>query len=149
MRIFINIYGANLENKKQIKLYFTQHKYDKARKQTINHKIEKFLWIHSSQVKIIDYYITNRNGIIAWVKLNRRMTNAIFRRASQSASKEFRTSVFVPQLARDRKACLDRLLLEFKEKNSNFCYIIKNGKHDLNILIKKLLLEQTAGPQPR
>ena len=49
------------------------HRYDKDRRETIAHKIEKFLWIHSSQVEILEYYMTNRNGIIAWMKLDRRM----------------------------------------------------------------------------
>merc|ERR1711954_432115 len=61
-----------------------------------------------------------------------------YHRASKNASEDFRTSTFVPVLARDRKTSLDKLLLDFKKDNKDFKYIIRNGVHDLEVFIKRI-----------
>merc|ERR1711954_177111 len=37
----------------------------------------------------------------------------------------------------ERKASVDKLLMEYKRENSNFCYIIRNAQTDIKVLIKK------------
>ena len=61
-----------------------------------------------------------KGGLIAWVRLDRRLTSEIYRRASIAASEDLWTSIFVPKLARDGKAGVDKMLLEFKSKNVDF-----------------------------
>ena len=45
-------------------------------------------------------------------------------------------ATFIPKIARDRKVCIDRLLMEFKKDNEDFCYIIRNGNKDILVLVK-------------
>merc|ERR1711954_268233 len=43
------------------------HKYDKNRQKAIKFKVEKHLYINKQQIEILDYYLTTKNGYIAWV----------------------------------------------------------------------------------
>merc|ERR1712081_73100 len=90
------------------------------------------------QLNIEDYYITMKNGIIAWVKTDFRLVSEIHKRAAKSQIKEFRTTNFVPKFARDRKTKIDGLLMGYKKENTDFPYIIRNGKKDIRVLIKRL-----------
>ena len=49
-----------------------------------------------------------------------RIVKEIMRRASVAQNKDFRTAVFVPPLARDRKKSIDSLLLAYKKINDDF-----------------------------
>merc|ERR1711954_50926 len=40
-------------------------------------------------------------------------------------------------IARDWKAKVDELLLEYKKSNKDFCYIVCNGPQDIKVLIKR------------
>ena len=51
--------------------------------------------------------------------------------------KEFKTCTFISKIARDRKARVDSLLMEYKKYNKDFCYLIRNGEDDFKILIKR------------
>ena len=46
-------------------------------------------------------------------------------------------ATFIPKIARDRKVCIDRLLMEFKKDNEDFRYIIRNGNKDILVLVKR------------
>ena len=41
-------------------------------------------------------------------------------------------------MARARKTRVDQLLMEFKKSNPDFRYSIRNGTHDLQVMIKRL-----------
>merc|ERR1711954_590603 len=86
---------------------------------------------------IFEYYFTDKNGPTAWVKLDERLVKLIHKRAQVAASKNFRTQLFIPKIARSRKGCIDNLLLDFKKECPDFRYIVKNGDKDLNVLIKR------------
>merc|ERR1712081_150383 len=90
------------------------------------------------QLNIEDYYITTKNGIIAWVKTDSRLVSEIHKRAAKSQIKEVRTTNFVPKFARDRKAKVDGLLMGYKKENTDFRYIVRNGDKDICVLIKRL-----------
>merc|ERR1712081_3497 len=112
--------------------------YDRHRRKAIKFKVEKHLHINTRQIEILEYYVTKKKGYIAWVKLDPRMIAEIHRRAAKAAIREFRTTTFVPKLARDRKARIDELLMEYKKTNSDFRYIVRNGEKDLRVLIKRV-----------
>merc|ERR1711954_597335 len=52
--------------------------------------------------------------------------------------KEFRTTTYIPKIARDRKSKIDGLLMAYKKLNSDFRYIVRNGDHDIRVLIKRI-----------
>merc|ERR1711954_592165 len=112
--------------------------YDKHRRRAIKFKVETNLHINTRQIDILDYYITKKKGYIAWVKLDPRMISEIHLRAAKAAIRDFRTTTYVPKLARDRKAQIDELLMEYKKTNKDFCYIVRNGAKDLRVLIKRV-----------
>merc|ERR1712081_35823 len=112
--------------------------YDRHRRKAIKFKVERHLHINSKQIDIIEYYVTTKKGYIAWVKLDPRMISEIHRRAAKAAICDFRTTTFVPKIAGDRKARIDELLMEYKELNKDFCYIVRNGAKDLRVLIKRV-----------
>ena len=49
----------------------------------------------------------------------------------------FKTKIFVPKMARARKVDLDKTLLEAKKTITDLRYIIRNGKQDLQVLVKR------------
>merc|ERR1711954_403827 len=112
--------------------------YDRHRRKAIKFKVEKHLHINTRQIEILEYYVTKKKGYIAWVKLDPRMIAEIHRRAAKAAIREFRTATYVPKLARDRKAQIDELLMEYKKTNKDFRYIVRNGAKDLRVLIKRV-----------
>merc|ERR1711954_197658 len=113
-------------------------KYDKNRRKAIKFKVERNLHINQKQINILDYYVTKNKGYIAWIKMDPLMIAEVHRRAARTASKDFRTTTFVPKLARDRKANIDKLLMEYKKSNDDFCYIVRNGERDLKVMIKRV-----------
>merc|ERR1711954_423687 len=112
--------------------------YDRHRRKAIKFKVERHLHINTKQIDIIEYYVTTKKGYIAWVKLDPRMITEIHKRAAKAAICEFRTTTFVPKLARDRKARIDELLMEYRKTNKDFRYIVRNGERDLRVLIKRV-----------
>merc|ERR1712081_89360 len=113
-------------------------KYDKGRRISIKFKVEKNIRINGNQLEILDYYIATKGGCIAWVKADHRLVNEIHKRAQKSALSNFRTTIFVPKVARDCKGCIDRLLLGYKKQNGDFRYLVRNGERDLKVLIKRI-----------
>merc|ERR1711954_52053 len=112
--------------------------HDKDRRRAIKDKVEHFARIHRDQLIIEDYYLTTKNGIIAWVKTDSRLVTEIHKRAARSQIKDFRTTTFVPKFARDRKGKVDNILMGYKKENRDFRYIVRNGEHDIRVLIKRL-----------
>merc|ERR1711954_344056 len=112
--------------------------YDKNRQKAIKDKVEKKIRINGDQLIIEDYYMTSKGGYIAWVKTDPRLVQEIHRRAQKSALKDFRTTIFVPKAARDRKSSIDRLLVGYKKINNDFRYLVRNGQRDLQVLIKRV-----------
>merc|ERR1712081_38329 len=112
--------------------------YDRDRKKTIKDKVEKNVNINTKQLLIDEYYITSKGGIIAWVKTDPRLVSLIHQRAAKSSLKSFRTALFVPKLARDRKSSADRLLMTYKKENDDFRFLIRNDDRDIKVLIKRL-----------
>merc|ERR1712081_88617 len=108
------------------------------RRRAIKDKVERFARIHREQMGIEEYYITTKNGIIAWVKTDERLVVEIHKRAARSQIKEFRTTNFVPKFARDRKTKIDSLLMGYKKLNTDFRYIVRNGDRDIRVLIKRI-----------
>merc|ERR1711954_442911 len=66
-----------------------------------------------------------------------RLVTQIHWRAAKSMIREFRTTTFIPKIARDRKSKIDGLLMSYKKENSDFRYIVRNGKRDIRVLIKR------------
>merc|ERR1712081_167232 len=112
--------------------------YDRDRRRAIKDKVERFARIHREQLNMEEYYITTKNGIIAWVKTDSRLVTEIHKRAAKSQIKDFRTTNFVPKFARDRKTKIDGLLMGYKQENKDFRYIVRNGDQDIKVLIKRL-----------
>merc|ERR1712081_99774 len=112
--------------------------YDRNRKKAIKDKVKKNIHINREQLMIDDYYITTKGGIIAWIKTDARLVSLIHQRAAKSSLKSFRTTLFVPKLARDRKSSADRLLMAYKKTNEDFRYLIRNDEKDIKILVKRL-----------
>ena len=52
-------------------------------------------------------------------------------------NERFKTKIFVPKMAGARKVDLDKTLLEAKKTITDLRYIIRNGKHDLQVLMKR------------
>merc|ERR1711954_471262 len=113
-------------------------KFDKARRKTIKFKVERNLRINCMQLDILDYYITTKGGLIAWLKLDPRMVAEMHKRAAKAALSEFRTANFVPKIARERKASIDGILMGYKKLNPDFRYLVRNDQRDLKVLIKRL-----------
>merc|ERR1711954_593189 len=44
---------------------------------------------------------------------------------------------YIPKIARERKAKVDQILLEYKKSNKDFRYIVRNGLQDIKVLIKR------------
>merc|ERR1712081_31161 len=112
--------------------------YDRDRQKAIKDKVEKNIHINKQQLLIEDYYITSKGSIIAWIKTDARLVSLMHQRAAKSSLKSFRTTLFVPKLARDRKSSADRLLMAYKKTNEDFRYLIRNDEKDIKILIKRL-----------
>merc|ERR1712081_42554 len=108
------------------------------RRRAIKDKVERFARIHHEQLNIEEYYITTKNGIIAWVKTDSRLVTEIHKQAARSQIKEFRTTNYVPKFARDRKTKVDSLLMGYKKLNTDFRYIVRNGEQDIRVLIKRI-----------
>ena len=89
-------------------------------------------------ITIKDYYFTTKGRLVPWVKLDPVMVNEIHRRAIKASSKNFRTTNFIPNVARDRKLCIDKILIAFKRDHEDFQYTIRNGKDDIQVLVKWL-----------
>merc|ERR1712081_162262 len=87
---------------------------------------------------IEDYYITSKNGYIAWVKTDSRLVVEIHRRAAKSALNCFRTTLYVPKAARNCKTAIEKLLMGYKRENSDFRYLVRNDTQDLKVLIKRI-----------
>merc|ERR1711954_292428 len=112
--------------------------YDRDRKKAIKDKVEKNVHINTKQLLIDKYYITSKGGLIAWVKTDPRLVSLIHQRAAKSSLKSFRTALFVPKLARNRKSSADRLLMTYKKENDDFRYLIRNDDRDIKVLVKRL-----------
>ena len=56
-------------------------------------------------------------GYIAWIKTDPRLVSEMHRRAAKAALREFKTCTYIPKIARERKAGVDRLLLDYKKEN--------------------------------
>merc|ERR1711954_231712 len=122
--------------------------YDKQRRKAIKYKVEKNVNVNREQMKIDDYYRTSKGGYIAWVKTDRRLISEIHRRAAKSSLKSFRTTLYMPKVARDRKGSVDRLLMAYKKTNSDFRYLIRNDSKDIKVLIKRLSEGETLPYRP-
>ena len=78
------------------------------------------------------------NGqVIAWIESTENRIRELFKRAAQINSKFFKTKVYVPKMARQRKADIDKLLLGIKDKVPDLRYLIRNGHNDLQVLLKR------------
>merc|ERR1712081_64738 len=58
-------------------------------------------------------------------------------RTSRAPTKEFKTSNFIPKLARDRQTSVTRMLMDYKKENPDFRFIIRNDELDIKVLIKR------------
>ena len=114
------------------------NKYHDNREEAITSKIEQCTWINKHQIEVKSFYFTTNGGLIAWVQLDPRLVSEIHRRAGRAASKSFRTATYVPKMARARKTGVDQLLMEFKKSNPDFRYLIRNGKDDITVLMKRM-----------
>merc|ERR1712081_116707 len=72
------------------------------------------------------------------VKTDYRLVHEIHKHAARSGIKNFRTTTFIPKIARNRKAKVDGLLMGYKKDNQHFCYIVRNGDKDIRVLIKRI-----------
>merc|ERR1712081_54559 len=102
--------SPNNKNESDVSI-LNANKFDKNRRKAIKWKVEKNLRINRMQIDILEYYVTTKGGLIAWIKLDPRMIVEIQKRASKAALKDFRTAHFVPKIARDRKSKIDELLM--------------------------------------
>merc|ERR1711954_541902 len=66
-----------------------------------------------------------------------RMVQELHKRTARAPTKEFKTSNFIPKLARDRQASATKMLMEYKKVNEDFRFIIRNDVNDIRVLIKR------------
>ena len=66
------------------------------------------------------------------------MVKEIHQRAARASSNTFRTATFVPPIARTRKTAVDKLMMSYKKAHPDFRYSIRNGSHDIQVMIKRL-----------
>merc|ERR1711954_245745 len=112
-------------------------KYDRHRRKTIKFKVEKHMRINGKQLEIFEYYMTQKKGLIAWIRTDPRLVTEIHRRAAKAALHDFKTCTFVPKIACERKSNVDELLMEYKKQNKDFRYLVRNGPQDIKVLIKR------------
>merc|ERR1711954_282568 len=111
--------------------------YDKDRRKAIKHKVEQNLYVNRRQLDIQEYYITTKGAIIAWIKTDPRMVVELHKRTARAPTKEFKTSNYIPKLARDRQTSATKMLMDYKKINSDFRFIIRNDESDIKVLIKR------------
>ena len=111
--------------------------YDENRKQAVRGKIELQAKIHCGDFLIKSLYVTMNGQVIAWIESTENRIRELFKRAAQINSRSFKTKVYVPKMARQRKADIDKLLLGIKEKVTDLRYLIRNGHNDLQVLLKR------------
>ena len=100
----------------------------------IKTNIERLIWINKIQIEIKEYYFTTNKGLIAWIKLEPHIGAEIHRRTVKAANVNFRSVTFIPKLARDFKAKIDKLLMEFQKEENDFRYLVCNGEEYIEIL---------------
>ena len=49
----------------------------------------------------------------------------------------FKTKIYIPKMARQRKADLDKTLLDIKKDIKDLRYLIRNGDKDLQVLLRR------------
>ena len=98
--------------------------YDENRKQAVSGKIELQAKIHCGDFLICNLYVTMIGQVIAWVEATENRVQEVFKRAAQLNSKNFKTKVFVPKLARERKSDIDKIMLDIKTNQPDLRYII-------------------------
>ena len=103
----------------------------------IKGKIEVFAKIHTKDMLILDHYVTTTGQVVAWVKTTPNRVQEIIRRAATIRNDRFKTKIFVPKMARARKADIDKTLLDVKKTVPDLRYIIRNGKSDLQVLLRR------------
>ena len=128
-----NVFGANTKN-----TILNAHKYDEDRIESIKIKVQSNLHINKQQINIYSYYFTTKGGITAWVETDEYMVKEVLKRAQTAQMQDFKTAIFVPKLARDRKTSIDKLLLAYKKNHNDFKYLIRNGDRDLKVLVKRI-----------
>merc|ERR1712081_76034 len=65
------------------------------------------------------------------------LVSEIHKRAAKSALRDFRTMTYIPKIARDRKARVEALLMDYKKENKDFRFLVRNGDRDIKVLIKR------------
>merc|ERR1712081_113057 len=113
-------------------------KYPRHRQKAIKFKVEKNMRVNSKELEIFEYYLTQKGGLIAWIKTDPRLVSELHRRAAKAALKEFRTCTYILKITRERKYCVDQLLLEYKKTNKDFRYLVRNDVKDICVLIKRV-----------
>ena len=134
---FIKCVYCDSKSEKEQTILFA-HKYDPNRIQAIQLKIQNQTWINIDQLKFDRYYITTKGGITAWIRMDPRLIKEIMRRASVAQNADFKTAVYVPPLARDRKHSIDSLMMDYKKVHKDIRYIVRNGQTDLKVLVKRI-----------
>ena len=89
-------------------------------------------------MNIEEYYFTTKGGYIAWVRTDPRLVTEFHKRAAKSSLKDFQTLTYIPQLARDRKTGVDKILMGYKKEHKDFRYLVRNGDRDIKVLIKRV-----------
>ena len=111
--------------------------YDENRKEAVKGKIEIFAKIHCGDFMIKNLYVTTNNQVVAWIESTENRVRELFKRAAQVNNKKFRTKVYVPKMARQRKNDIDKILLDIKANLPDLRYIIRNAHNDLQVLLKR------------
>ena len=103
----------------------------------IKGKIERYAKIHTRDMLITEHYVTTSGQVVAWLKSTANRVQEILRRAATIRNDNFKTKIFVPKMARARKAEIDKTLLDVKKSLTDLRYIIRNGKSDLQVLLRR------------
>merc|ERR1711954_421401 len=111
--------------------------YDRDRRKAIKNKVERNLHVNSRQLEIDDYYLTTKGAIIAWIKTDPRMVAELHKRAARASLKDFKTSTYIPKIARDRQSSISKMLMDYKKVNNDFRFLIRNDEMDVKVLIKR------------
>ena len=97
-------------------------------------KMKSFISLHLHDIEIHKYFMSNNNGLIAWLHLEAPVVERIQKETSRIPARQFKCVPFIPEIARTRKKAIDNVLLNYKRKtDDSLRYIIRNGDDDLKV----------------
>merc|ERR1711954_282670 len=81
---------------------------DGPRRNAFCEKIEQNTSLHLEDIEISDYFMSDNNGIIAWIHLSKPIVQRILRETSKIPARDFKAVPFLPEISRTKKKAIDQ-----------------------------------------